>query len=80
MGCMDGRVAIITGAASGQGAHATPLFAREVRQQAVALTPLGRIASTNDVAELVLLLASARSSRMTGAEIAVDGGWAAWPR
>jgi 3alpha(or 20beta)-hydroxysteroid dehydrogenase len=36
--------------------------------------PLGRAGTTDEVAELVLFLASSRSSYLTGADFAVDGG------
>jgi 3alpha(or 20beta)-hydroxysteroid dehydrogenase len=36
--------------------------------------PMGREASAAEVAEVILFLASDRSSFMTGAELAVDGG------
>jgi NAD(P)-dependent dehydrogenase (short-subunit alcohol dehydrogenase family) len=37
-------------------------------------TPLGRMASPEEVAEVVLFLASKRSSYVTGAILAADGG------
>jgi len=40
----------------------------------VSAVPLGRIASSSDVAELAAFLASDMSSYVTGAEITVDGG------
>lgn len=40
-------------------------------------TPIGRIAEPEEVASVALFLASEDSSYVTGAEIAVDGGWTA---
>ena len=42
--------------------------------QFAAAVPLGRMASSDDIAEIVTFLASDLSSYLTGAEIAVDGG------
>jgi 3alpha(or 20beta)-hydroxysteroid dehydrogenase len=42
--------------------------------------PIARAGRPEEVAELVLFLASDASSYLTGAEIAVDGGYVAGPR
>jgi NAD(P)-dependent dehydrogenase (short-subunit alcohol dehydrogenase family) len=48
----------------------------EASQQAVARSvPLGRFGTKQDVANLVLFLASPWASYITGAVIPVDGGW-----
>jgi NAD(P)-dependent dehydrogenase (short-subunit alcohol dehydrogenase family) len=47
---------------------------QEVRREAEAKYPLGRIATAEDVANLVCFLVSARASFLTGICIAVDGG------
>jgi NAD(P)-dependent dehydrogenase (short-subunit alcohol dehydrogenase family) len=41
------------------------------------LHPIGRLGQSTEVAEAVLWLASDRSSFVTGAAVAVDGGWTA---
>jgi 3alpha(or 20beta)-hydroxysteroid dehydrogenase len=42
-----------------------------------ALTPNGRVAEPAEIAAVIAFLAGDGSSYMTGAEIAVDGGWTA---
>jgi NAD(P)-dependent dehydrogenase (short-subunit alcohol dehydrogenase family) len=43
-----------------------------------ARVPLGRLGEVNDIANVVLFLASERASYVTGENIAVDGGWVSW--
>jgi 3alpha(or 20beta)-hydroxysteroid dehydrogenase len=55
----------------------TPMLADhdpEALKQFEAAVPLGRMATTADVVEIVTFLASDLSSNMTGAEIVTDGG------
>lgn len=40
-------------------------------------TPMGRFAEPAEIAELIVFLASARASYITGANIPIDGGWTA---
>jgi 3-oxoacyl-[acyl-carrier protein] reductase len=46
----------------------------EVRQKVAAMTPLGREGEAHEVADLVLFLASARSSFINGESIEINGG------
>ena len=63
------------------GITTTPMVERgvaaEARQAIVALTPLRREARPEEVAYAVLFLASDEASYITGAELAVDGGYSA---
>ena len=55
--------------------------ASEIRQQMVAMTPMARLATPEDIACAILYLASPASSWVTGKVFEVDGGTAAsnWP-
>jgi NAD(P)-dependent dehydrogenase (short-subunit alcohol dehydrogenase family) len=48
-----------------------------LRAELVAKHPLGRMGDADDIAHLVVYLASDESKFVTGAEIAVDGGYTA---
>jgi NAD(P)-dependent dehydrogenase (short-subunit alcohol dehydrogenase family) len=67
--------------AVGPGFIVTPMIEKvltpEVRKQLEGLHPLGRLGEAAEVAELVLWLASEKSSFVTGAYYAVDGGYLA---
>jgi NAD(P)-dependent dehydrogenase (short-subunit alcohol dehydrogenase family) len=54
-------------------AHAQP----GVREERMALTPLGRIAEPEDIAPGILYLASDEASFVTGTELVIDGGMTA---
>lgn len=49
----------------------------QVRSQVAALHPLNRIAAPEDIAHGVVYLASDEAGFVTGAELAIDGGWTA---
>jgi NAD(P)-dependent dehydrogenase (short-subunit alcohol dehydrogenase family) len=51
--------------------------ASDVEAMIGALTPIGRIAEPEEIANMALFLASNESSYVTGAEFFVDGGWTA---
>jgi len=60
----------------------TPMISRfeadaAVREQLIAQHPIGRLGQPEEVAELVLWLASSRASFVTGAYYPVDGGYLA---
>jgi NAD(P)-dependent dehydrogenase (short-subunit alcohol dehydrogenase family) len=50
----------------------------DLRADIEAKIPLGRVASSDEVADLVSVLASGRLSYVNGAALVVDGGWTAW--
>jgi NAD(P)-dependent dehydrogenase (short-subunit alcohol dehydrogenase family) len=49
----------------------------ELRAEVEARIPLGRVATANEVADAIALLASDRLAYMTGHALVVDGGWTA---
>ena len=50
--------------------HAQP----GVREHRLSLTPIGRLAVPQDIANGILFLASDESGYMTGSELVIDGG------
>jgi NAD(P)-dependent dehydrogenase (short-subunit alcohol dehydrogenase family) len=56
-------------------AMTSPLLTPERRQAVLAAIPLGRFASTADIARTALFLASDVSAYITGDTIVVDGGY-----
>jgi NAD(P)-dependent dehydrogenase (short-subunit alcohol dehydrogenase family) len=66
----------------GPGFIRTPLIAEleaneEVRNQLIAMHPIGRLGEPEEVAELVIWLSSDKASFVTGAYYPVDGGYLA---
>jgi NAD(P)-dependent dehydrogenase (short-subunit alcohol dehydrogenase family) len=55
----------------------SPAPGSELHQRQISKTFLGRIGEPNEVAQAALFLASDESSYVTGAILAVDGGWTA---
>lgn len=53
------------------------LTVERLRAEVVAATPLGRVATVEDVVPAVLFLASDEATYITGAELLIDGGMAA---
>lgn len=47
----------------------------DLRAQAIQRVPLGRLGTSDDVAQAVIFLASDAASYITGQTLAVDGGW-----
>ena len=45
-----------------------------VKEHRLALTPIGRLAVPQDIANGILFLASDESSYVTGSELVIDGG------
>ena len=59
------------------GARLAGLSVAEAQARAVAKIPMGRMARAEEVADVVVFLASARASYVTGVNIAMDGATAA---
>ena len=50
----------------------------EVRNERLAMTPMGRLGTPEDIAYGALYLASDESSWVTGSELVIDGGETCW--
>lgn len=42
------------------------------------LIPIGRVASADEIADVIALIASGRMTYLNGAAVTVDGGWTSW--
>lgn len=62
------------GGAADTVAGAVGVTADDVATQAVAESATGRFTRPGEVADLVVFLASARGSNITGADVVIDGG------
>ena len=69
------KALILTVAIAGIFLLAHPVFGAEFSKIYSARTPLGRMASANDIAETVRFLVSPGGQYITGQNILVDGGW-----
>ena len=49
-------------------------FIQEDKKKVIATTPLGKIATPNDIAQIAAFLASSESNMITGKSFTVDGG------
>lgn len=58
-----------------RSAHATPVTDESLRTMADAVVPMGRLAQPEEIARVVLFLASDAASYMTGAIVPVDAGY-----
>jgi NAD(P)-dependent dehydrogenase (short-subunit alcohol dehydrogenase family) len=70
----DGGVRVNTVAPGPTGSDTVVGFMGDAVDQLGRSTPLGRLASTAEIGQVILFLASDRSSYVTGATFAVDGG------
>jgi 3-oxoacyl-[acyl-carrier protein] reductase len=66
--------AIAPGVVETEGTHTAGMIGSDFEKNAVALTPLGRIAQPDDIARVALFLASDASGWITGERILTSGG------
>ncbi len=60
---------------SAQLAQSSGMTVEQIQQRWTSQIPLGRLGEVEEFASVVAFLASERASYITGASIAVDGGW-----
>lgn len=53
-------------------------MAEDIRERLSAMTPLGRVGLSSEIAPAVFFLSGEGASFITGAELKVDGGWSIW--
>jgi len=76
---LRGKTVLVTGAPKGIGRDCAELFAAEGAKwrEFFSKLPLGRAASVEEVANVVVFLASERASYLSGIIVTIDGGQAA---
>ena len=57
-----------------EGVHAAGFIGSDFQKQAEAQTPLGRIGQPEEIADLILFLASSKAGWITGGTYSIDGG------
>lgn len=58
--------------------HGDSPEAKAFQAYILASTPMGRLATADEIATVIAFAASEEASYMTGSELYVDGGWTAW--
>ena len=81
--CAPGAAAGIRANAICPGMAYTPMMSwrldqPELRAEVESRIPVGRVASAEEIADAVALLASGRLAYMTGHPLVIDGGMTAW--
>jgi len=66
---------VLPGPIDTEGVRAVGMVGTEVEQRLIASTPMGRIGRPEDVADVVLFLASDAARWVTGQQLGIDGGF-----